>query len=321
MAEKIRWGILGTGFIARKFAAQLPASRRGELVAVGSRNEESAIEFAHEFGGAPRSPYEGVLADSKVDAVYNSLPNGLHAEWSIRAMEQGKHVLCEKPIASDTAEAEAMFQAAQRTGRKLVEAFMYRAHPAMQRFIALAREGAIGELRLIRSNFTFQRPASAEDVRYQPKLAGGSIMDVGCYCVNLARAIAEREPTSATAMAHMHETGVDEYAAGLLSFDDDVLCTFTCGMTIDSDLHTVVAGSDGYLRYDTPWFPADGFELIRGEKTERIEVDSGEDYYAMEADAFAAHVLDGAKPSITPDDSMGNMRVLDELRKSAGLPY
>ncbi len=321
MADKLRWGILGTGNIARKFASQLPGSNRGELVAVGSRNEESAIAFANEFGGAPRSPYEGVLADVKVDAIYISLPNSMHADWSIKALEAGKHVLCEKPIASNAADAQRMFQTAERTGKRLVEAFMYRSHPAVQRFIAMAREGAIGDLRLIRSNFTFQREASTEDVRYQTELAGGSIMDVGCYCVNFARAIAGNEPNSATAAAHLHESGVDEYAAGLLQFPDDIFCTFTSGMTTTSDLHTVVAGSGGYMRIDTPWFTNGKFTIVRGDKTETVELDPATNYYAMEADAFADHVLDGAKPSITSADSIGNMKVLDQLRASAGLSY
>lgn len=321
MAEKLRWGILGTGGIASKFAAQLPGSGRGELVAVGSRHEETAIAFANQYGGAPRSPYIGVLADAKVDAVYVSLPNSLHAEWTIRALEAGKHVLCEKPIAASAAEAEEMFQAAEKAGRKLVEAFMYRAHPAVQRFIAMAREGAIGPLRLIRSNFTFQRSASAADVRYQRALAGGSLMDVGCYCVNFARAITAREPIAWSVYAHLHETGVDEYAAGALRFDDDVFCTFTSGMTTKSDLHTYVAGSEGYMWIDTPWFTDGTFTIVRGDESELIALDRATDYYAMEADAFAAYALDGAQPSIAADDSIGNMRVLDALRKAAGLDY
>lgn len=321
MAERLRWGILGTGGIARKFAGQLSDSRRGELVAVGSRNDETAIRFANEYGGAPRAPYEGVLADRKVDAVYNSLPNSLHAEWTIRALEAGKHVLCEKPLAATAAEAEQMFDAAERSGSKLVEAFMYRSHPAVQRFIALVHEGAIGELRLIRSNFTFQRDMPTTDIRYQRELAGGSIMDVGSYCVNFARAITGEEPLASTMLAHVHESGVDEYAAGLLHFADDIFCTFTCGMTVKSDLHTVVVGSQGYMRIDTPWFTSGRFAIIKGDVEEVVEVGDSTNYYALQADAFAAHVQDGAKPSITPEDSIGNMRVLDELRRLAGLSY
>jgi predicted dehydrogenase len=320
--DTLRWGILGTGGIARKFAAQLPKSDRGTLVAVASRQEEAAIAFANEFGGAPRSPYAGLLADPHVEAVYNSLPNSLHAEWTIRALESGKHVLCEKPIAATAAEARDMFAAAERTGCTLVEAFMYRGHPAVQRFLALVREGAIGPIKLIRSNFTFQRDADPLDVRYQPLLAGGSIMDVGCYCVNFARAIAGSEPNETHAIAHLYDTGVDEYAAGLLKFDDDVLCTFTCGMTIQSDLHTFVAGRDGHLAIDSPWFSGGKFTLVRrGEKPETITVDASSNYYAAEADAFAATVLDGAPPAISPQDSIGNMVALDGLRRSAGLAY
>jgi predicted dehydrogenase len=139
--------------------------------------------------------------------------------------------------------------------------------------------------------------------------------------VNFARAITAAEPVSATALAHLHETGVDEYAAGLLKFDDDIFCTFTSGMTTKSDLHTVVAGSEGYLRIDSPWFTDGSFTITRGDQTERIESDTATDYYAMEADAFAAHVLDDAKPAISAADSIGNMRTLDELRKAAGLSY
>ena len=322
MAETLRWGILGTGGIARKFAAQLPHSETGELVAVGSRQEEAAIAFANEFGGAPRSPYQGLLADPRVDAIYNSLPNSLHAEWTIRALEAGKHVLCEKPIAVNAAQAREMFAAAERTGRTLVEAFMYRSHPAVQQFLALIREGAIGPVKLIRANFSFQREADPRDVRYQPSLAGGSIMDVGCYCVNFARAIADSEPTAMHALAHLHDTGVDEYAAGVLKFDDDVLCTFTSGMTINSDLHTFVAGRDGHMAFEAPWFSGGKFTITRrGAKPETIHVATHSHYYAMEADAFAATVLDGAPPAITADDSIGNMVALDALRRSAGLAY
>ncbi len=321
MAQRLRWGILGTGGIARKFAGQLADGRRGELVAVGSRHDESAIRFANQFGGAPRSPYEGVLADRKVDAVYNSLPNSLHAEWTIRALEAGKHVLCEKPLAATAAQAEQMFAAAERSGRKLVEAFMYRSHPAVQRFIAMIREGAIGEVRLIRTNFTFARDMPTTDIRYQRELAGGSIMDVGSYCVNFARAITGEEPLASTMLAHVHQSGVDEYGAGLLRFDDDIFCTFTCGMTVKSDLHTVVVGSQGYMRIDSPWFTDGRFTIVKGDVEEVIEVDGSTKYYALEADAFAALVQDEAKPSIAPEDSLGNMRVLDELRRLAGLDY
>ncbi len=318
--QNLRWGILGTGMIARKFAEQLPQCPRGELAAVGSRSREKATAFASEFGGAAFAGYETVLDDADVEAVYVSLPNGLHHEWTIRALESGKHVLCEKPLASNAQQAEEMFAAAERSGRVLVEAFMYRAQPAVQRAIELLREGAIGELRLIRTNFTFCREVRAEDARYQPAIAGGSLMDIGCYCVNLARAVAGAEPTSVHAVAHLHELGVDDYAAGTLDFDGRVLAVFTCGMTVHSDRRAVFGGSHGAIAIDNPWLGADRIALTRGGQTKTIEATAPIGLYALEADRFAATVCDGQPPVITADDSIGNMRVLNQLRRQIGLP-
>ena len=153
--EKLRWGILGTGMIARKFAADLPSSQTGVIAATASRTQASADAFAADYGGKGIEGYQQLLADPDVDAVYISLPNGLHAEWSVAAMEAGKHVLCEKPIACNKAEAETMFAASERTGQVLVEAFMYRTTPAVKAVINLIRRGEIGDLRLMRTNFTF----------------------------------------------------------------------------------------------------------------------------------------------------------------------
>lgn len=188
MSEPLRWGILGAGKIARKFAGQLPQSSRARLAAVGSRRGDSAAQFAGRFGGRPHGSYADLLADETVEAVYVSLPNGLHHEWTVRALEAGKHVLCEKPIASNAAQAETMFDAAERAGRVLVEAFMYRCHPAIDALIETVRRGEIGQVRLIRSHFTFHRPVDADDARYRADLAGGAMMDVGCYCLHFARA-------------------------------------------------------------------------------------------------------------------------------------
>ena len=154
MSKSLSWGILGTGMIAGKFAGQLPESDTGELAAVGSRTLDSAVAFTSKYGGEPRESYDALLADSNVDAVYNSLPNGMHREWSIKAMEAGKHVLCEKPLASNTSEVEEMFAVAERTGRTLVEGFMYLTHPAVKKAIQAVRAGEIGQIRVMRSNFT-----------------------------------------------------------------------------------------------------------------------------------------------------------------------
>lgn len=322
MADRLAWGILGTGGIAKKFAGQLRDSRQGTLAAVGSRTVVSATEFAGNFGGVPHGSYDAMLADKDVEAVYVSLPNGMHAEWSIRAMRAGKHVLCEKPLAATATEAEQMFVVAEETDRVLVEAFMYRHHPAVMRFIDMARDGAIGEIKLIRSHFTFNRADSPGDVRYQPALAGGSIMDVGCYCVNMIRALAGGQPQRVEAVVHRHATGVDDYASGILSFHGGrVLGSFSCGMTVLADRTTYVGGSDGYMSIDTPWFSNGQFSIVRNGRKETIQVAETANLYALEADAMAAVIRDQVPPQINKDDSLGNMAVLDALRESAGLGY
>jgi predicted dehydrogenase len=320
MSEPLKWGILGTGNIARKFAAQLPQSSRAELTSVGSRSDQSAARFAEEFGGSAHGDYQAVLADSNVEAVYVSLPNSLHHQWTIRALQSGKHVLCEKPIASSLAEAEEMFDAARRTGRVLIEAFMYRCHPAIEKLIAMVHSGTIGRIKLIRSHFTFNRPDAPDDVRFQPDLAGGSLMDVGCYPINLCRALVGGEPTGMHAVAHRHASGVDDYAAGCLDFGGEALAVFTCGMTVEADRSTYVGGSEGYLEIDTPWFSDGSFTLVteKGARRETLRVPAPMAPYALEAEAFAATVRDGADPWISEADTRGNMRILDELRRQVG---
>lgn len=317
----LRWGILGTGMIARKFAADLPHSATGTLVATASRQKRSAEAFAREFGGQGLSGYDKLLADPGIDAVYLSLPNGLHHDWTIRALRAGKHVLCEKPLARNADEAGAMFDAAEAAGKVLIEAFMYRAHPLVDRLIRLVRSGGIGEPRLMRTNFTFARAASPDDARYDPAQGGGSLMDVGCYCIHFARALAGAEPVSVTATAHLHPLGVDDYAAGTLTFPNGFLVTFTCGMTVVSDPGTFIAGTEGQIAIDAFWFGRDGFALKRADGAiEKHESPPTGPIYALEADAFAAVVAGKAKPWITREDSIGNLRVLDALRRAAGVP-
>ena len=321
MIQPLRWGILGTGRIARKFAAQLPQTARAELAAVGSRSADSAREFVEEYGGTPHTGYEGLLADPGVEAVYVSLPNGLHHEWTIRSLEAGKHVLCEKPMAVTVAEAEEMFDAAQQHGRLLVEAFMYRCQPAVEELIRTVREGGVGQLRLIRTHFTFNRPDPTAEIRYQPQLAGGSLMDIGCYCVNLARALAGAEPTAMHAVGHVHPSGVDDYAAAVLDFGGRVLCALTSGMTVDADLTTYACGSEGYVVMNRPWFSDGTFTLASGTERRTIRAEAPMEFYALEAEAFARAVHDGAEPWISKADTLGNVRVLAELRRQIGLPF
>jgi D-xylose 1-dehydrogenase (NADP+, D-xylono-1,5-lactone-forming) len=319
MSEKFKWAILGTGMIARKFAAQLPECPEAELVAVGSRQLDSAAKFTAEFGGEPLGSYDAVIGLPEVDALYLSLPNALHHPWALRALAAGKHVLCEKPMACHAPQAEEMFAAARQADRVLIEAFMYRCHPAVQEVIRLVHGGAIGQLKLIRSNFTFNRPDTIRDFRYQPQEAGGSLMDVGGYCINFARTLAQGEPADLRVLAHLHPSGVDDYAAGVMRFGEHVLATFTCGMTVESDRGTYIGGSDGFIAMDFPWLSNGSFVLNRKGKAEPFHLPGDKGIYALEAEAFMRAVRQQEPPWITPADTLGNLRVMDELRRQIGL--
>ena len=319
MNKKLQWGILGTGMIARKFANDLKATDLGELKATGSRSQSTADSFATEYGGKGLDSYESLINDPEVDAIYNPLPNGLHAEWSIKAMNSGKHVLCEKPMARNISEVEEMFMVSEKTGQILIEAFMYRAHPAIQKLIEIVHNGVLGQVKLIRTNFSFTREVMDSDARYNIEHAGGGIMDVGCYCVNLARAITREEPTETSCFAHIHDKGVDDYAAGVLNFSGKTLATFTCGMTVLNNWTTYISGDDGEIEINSPWFCDGSFKLTKDGKTEVIESKTDKPMYALEAEAFAI-ALNGQDPWITKEDTLGNMRVLDQLREQSGVP-
>jgi predicted dehydrogenase len=324
--SKLGWGILGTGRIAGQFAVGLNASRRNTLQAVGSRQADTARSFAAAHGiTTAHASYEALLADRNVSAVYISLPNALHHEWTLRALAAGKHVLCEKPLAANVAQAEDMFAAAHAHGRVLMEGFMYRSHPlthAVQRRIA---EGAIGRLCVLRLSFVFAAAKVTGSIKFSTELAGGSIMDVGCYCVSYARLLAEAEPVSTTAAAHLHESGVDDYAVGTLEFPGGTLANFACGMTVRADNTAYLLGSDGYIEVPVPWKPpaVDAqYTLVDTAGVRHTKrVTFGTDTYGAEADDFAAAVLDGAAPPVSMADSVGNQRCLDALRRQVGLPF
>ncbi len=199
--------------------------------------------------------YEELVRAEEVDAVYLTLPNSLHCRWTIAALEAGKHVLCEKPIGVSAAEAQAMFDAAERAARVLVEAFMYRSHPLTWAVESAVRCGAIGELRLIRTSFCFRTLRIAGNIRFDRELAGGALMDVGCYCVNFSRLFACAEPAIIHATGKMHESGVDELAAAVMLFPGGVAATFACGMRVQADNSAFLCGSDGFIEIPIPWKP------------------------------------------------------------------
>ena len=345
MAGELNWGILGTGNIAGQFAAGVAGAKRSRVVAVGSRSDSNAKSFAERFKiTKAHGSYEALLADASVQAVYVSTPNSSHHRLTIAALEAGKHVLCEKPIAMNASEAREMFAAANRAGRRLMEAFMYRTHPLMRSVMERIHDGAIGTPKLVRTSFCYRTTRIAGNVRFDRKLGGGALMDVGCYCVNLARLVAGQEPVEVSATAVFHTSGVDEQVTGWLRFPSGLTSTFTCGMAVHADNAAHVCGDEGYIIVPAPWKPpVEKAEFIVGHSaTPRQDltpvsagkaapvappsravshIDAGMPLYAIEADEFARHVLDDAPAPITAADSIGNMETLDRLRAKIGLHF
>jgi predicted dehydrogenase len=339
MPTQLRWGILGTGNIARQFAAGLNASRRGRPTAVGSRSAEAAREFARSFAiSTAHAPYDKLIVDPQVDAVYISLPNSLHCQWTLAALAAGKHVLCEKPLALDSQQARRMFDAAKSSGKILMEAFMYRCHPQTLAVLEALGAGAIGQLQHIRASFCYRARRIEGNVRFVRELGGGSLMDVGCYCTSFIRLLAAAEPVSLQVSGRLHPAGVDDMAAGTMTFAGGIIGSFACGMSLHADNTAYLCGSDGYMEIPVPWKPPAQqaqFVITRGipprmdnpnatpgsPPRDVHRVDAGGDLYGVEADDFAATVLDDRPPRIDRAESLGNMLVLDELRRQIGLNF
>jgi predicted dehydrogenase len=265
----------------------------------------------------------------------------MHHEWTIRSLRAGKHVLCEKPLATNAAQAEEMFDVAQREGRVLVEAFMYRSHPLTRAVLDAVRSGEIGELKLIRTSFCFRTTKVRDNIRFDAALAGGGLMDVGCYCLNFSRLFAGAEPAAAFAAGHLHESGVDDHACGVLHFPGGVTATFACGMSVQADNAAYLCGSEGYIEVPVPWKPPrenaaysvvratpplmDGPARSAGAPSppprQPHHVTAAAELYALETEDFAAAVLDGAPPALDRQDTVGNMRLLDELRRQVGVKF
>jgi predicted dehydrogenase len=313
----VKWGILSTARINDLFIAGARQSPDVEIVAVASRERQRVEAYARERGIERAHPsYEDLLADPDVDVLYISLPNSMHVDWTIRALEAGKHVLCEKPLSRRTAEVERAFAVAEREGRMLMEAFMYRHHPQTSRLLALVAEGAIGRLRLVRGAFGFAAHDAA-NIRLSAALDGGALMDVGCYCVSGARLITG-EPVRVSGEQTIGGDGVDVVFAGTMRFADDVLAHFDCGLALASRDELEVVGEDGSLFLDDPWHCREPvIELRRGgQPVERIEIERA-DPYLLEAENMSAAVRGEAAPLLGRDDAIGQARAIEALYEAA----
>jgi len=317
--KKLRWGLLSTARINRVLLPPLRSSARNELTAVASRDLERAQVYANERN-IPRAfgSYKAMLADPDVDVIYNPLPNSLHAEWTIKAVEAGKHVLCEKPLANTVEEVDAMTAAAKKAGVVLMEAFMYRHHPQTLKVKELVESGVIGKLQLIRGSFTFNI-SDENDVRLNSALGGGSIWDVGCYPISYARLIAGAEPVEVFGWQKTGAgSGVDESFFGQLHFSNDVYAQFDCGIRTPQRTHIELVGDKGNITIKTPFTPKLNEEIIVTNGDEkRIITTPGEDLYLGEVENMADAILDGKAIRMSLADSRNNVATIQALLLSA----
>ncbi len=339
MHNTLSWGILGTGRIAGTFARGLANSQTGRLLAVGSRTQAAADAFGEKWQVERRyGSYEQLLADSDVQAVYISTPHPWHAQWAIRAAEAGKHILCEKPIALNHAEAMAIVEAARRNDVFLMEAFMYRCHPQTARLLELLRSGVIGKVRVIQATFSFHANFDPEGRLFKNELGGGGILDVGGYCTSMARLIAGAatgsafaEPTTVTGVAHLGKSNVDEYAIASLSFPGDIVAQLFTGVSVLGENVVRIFGTQGSILVPVPWVPTptggSSTIIVRRNDGERIDIaqeitiDCPANIYSLEADVVATHLHERQAPAMTWDDTLGNMKMLDRWRAAIGLVY
>jgi predicted dehydrogenase len=324
--DVVRWGVLSTAKIGiDKVIPATAAAGRCEVVAIASRDLGRARAAASELG-IPRAfgSYEDLLADPDVDAVYNPLPNHLHAEWTIAAARAGKHVLCEKPLATTSADAERMIQACEAEGVLLMEAFMYRLHPTWEAVTSLVASGRIGELKTVQSWFSYFNDDPG-DIRNLVETGGGALYDIGCYCVNLSRMLFGAEPERVGGSVLRDPVmGIDVLTSGILDFGD-VVATFTCSTRAEPDQRVHIYGTEGRISLEIPFnippdrptrvsLTAGGDPPVRPE-TEVFTFDPANEY-TIQAERFAAAILDGGRGPIPPSDAVGNLRVIEELFRS-----
>ena len=312
----LKLGLLSTADINQKLVAGARLVDEVDVVAVASRSLQRASAHASELG-VPRAlgSYEELLADPDVEAVYISLPNSMHVDWSVRALEAGKHVLCEKPLARAVEPVERAFDAAAAAGRVLAEAFMWRHHPQASRLVELVPR--VGSLRVVRAQFSFALSSldPASNIRLSGELEGGALMDVGCYCVSAARLIAG-EPLAVTAQQVTGE--VDVRFAATLSFPGDVLAHFDCGVDTVERAELEVVGSEGTLLLRDPFHSLEPVIEVRdaGGSVERVEAER-DDPYACELRDFAAAVAGERTPRLGREDAVGQARAIAALYESA----
>jgi D-xylose 1-dehydrogenase (NADP+, D-xylono-1,5-lactone-forming) len=314
----VQWGVLSTAHINDKFLAGVAQSDECDVLAVASRDADRAATYAR-ANGITRSygRYDELLDDPDVEAVYISLPNSLHVEWSERALRKGKHVLCEKPLSRRVADVEAAFDVAESADRLLMEAFMWRHNPQTERLLELVERGVIGRPMLVRATFSFAiRTGDEANVRLTAGLDGGALMDVGCYCVSAARLLAG-EPEAVSGHQLIGGDGVDVAFAGSMRFGSGMVAHFDAGIALADRDELEVVGDEASLFLDDPWHcRTPVIELRRGDTVERIELPPA-DSYRLEAENLSAAIRGQAEPRLGRADAVGQAQVIEALYAAA----
>jgi len=319
----LRIGTLGAAKIAPPAIVKPAAALAdAELVAVAARDRSRAEKFARRHG-VPRvhASYEALIADPDIDAVYNPLPNSLHKEWTLRALDAGKHVLCEKPLTSNAEEAEELAAAAQRTGLVLMEAFHWRYHPLAERMKAIVDSGELGTVRHLEAWMCIPLPFF-RDIRYQWSLAGGATMDLGCYCIDELRFLAGDEPEVTSAKARVRDPQIDRWMEADFRWADGRTGRMTCALWSSTPLriNLRVQGDNGELKVLNPSRPHSFHRIsVRTREGRRRERAEGDPTYTGQLRSFVAAVRDGAPVPSGPDNAIANMRVIDAVYRAAGL--
>lgn len=314
----LRWGLLSTADINKALLDPLRTSKRNRLLAVASRSQDKAGEYARKnkvkraYGS-----YADLLADPDIDVIYNPLPNNMHAEWTIKAVQAGKHVLCEKPLALSLAEVDAMSDAAEKYGKVVAEAFMYRTHPQTLKAQEILANGKLGKVKLVRGSYTYPG-TDPDNYRWKPEMGGGGLWDVGCYPLSYTRALLGAEPLEVFGWQVTGPTGVDEVFAAQLHFPDDVYAQFDCSVKIPYHVFMEIVGDEATLIIPNPYNPGvkETLYLTRGGKVETIVV-KGTGSYIGEVEDMADAILLGKPPRVSLADSRANTAAILALFESA----
>ncbi len=319
MSERVlNWGLLSTARINRALIPAIRSSKRNRLVAVASRRTDTAEAYAREWKiERALGSYEALLADPEIDVIYNSLPNNLHAEWSIRALQAGKNVLCEKPLALTPEEVDRMADAAKQSGKVLAEAFMYRHHPQTLKVQEIVESGQLGKLQLIKGAFTFMLKREG-DIRLDKETGGGSIWDVGCYPISYTLMLTGAEPGEVSGWQRIGSGGADVLFTGQMRFANDVIAQFDSSFISPGRSFMEIVGEDAALEVPVPFKPraVEKMTLLRGDKEETIEVRDGE-LYIGEVEDMADAVLQGKAPRIGLEDSRRTVATIVRLIEAA----